>query len=88
MTNKNTGTRCWAFVVWVCVDASQTIPLFVLVRNPHKGPVHEISHETGRERGKEGPREERRRQSAEEREEDSRQGRAVKRSQKVAARTC
>ena len=45
--------RCWAFVVLVCVGASQTIPLSVLARNPHKGPVRE----TGSRRGKEGPKE-------------------------------
>ena len=58
-------TRCWAFVLWVCVSACQTIPLSVLARNPHKELVRKISHETGRRRGKGGPREERTRQSAE-----------------------
>ena len=38
--------------VWVWVNASQRIPLSVLVRNQHKGLAHEISHETGRRRGK------------------------------------
>ena len=41
---------CWAFVVLVCVGASQRIPLSALARNPHKGPALEISHETGRTR--------------------------------------
>ena len=36
-------TLCWAFVVLVCVDASQRIPLSALVRNPHKGPERETS---------------------------------------------
>ena len=52
-------------ILCACAGASQTIHLSVLARNPHKGLVREISHETGRERGKEGPREERRTQSAE-----------------------
>ena len=43
--------RCWGFVVWVWVSASQKIPLSVLARNPHKGFACEISHETGRGRG-------------------------------------
>ena len=47
--------------MWVCVDASQTIPLSVLARNPHK----EFVRETGRERGMEGLREERMRETAE-----------------------
>ena len=42
----------------MCACANQTIPLSVLARDPHKGLVCEISHETGRGRGKEGPREE------------------------------
>ena len=36
---KQAVIRCWAFVAWVCVGASQRISLSVLVRNPHKGPV-------------------------------------------------
>ena len=38
--------------VGVCVGASQRIPLSVLARNPHKGPVRE----TRSGRGNEGPR--------------------------------
>ena len=51
-------TRCWTFVVLVCVGASQMIPLSVLARNLHKRPVHETG--SGR-----GPKEARRTQSAE-----------------------
>ena len=49
-----TVTRWWAFVVWVCVDATQRILLSVLARIQHKGPAREISHVT--RRGNEGPR--------------------------------
>ena len=73
----------------MCVGASQIIPLSVLARNPHKGPVHEISQETGSRRGKEGPRETRIGQSRGKghsqqkgTEETSRQNRSVRRSQK------
>ena len=41
-------TLCWAFVVWVCVGASQRITLSILARNPLKGLVREISHGWGR----------------------------------------
>ena len=62
---------------FLCVFSSQRIPLSVLARNPHKGFVREISHETGSEGGKEGPREGHSQQKGA--EEDSRQERAVKR---------
>ena len=44
---KKIVTRCWAFVVLVCVGTSQTTPLSVLARNPHKGPLRETG--SGRE---------------------------------------
>ena len=44
--------RCWAFIVWVWVSASQRILLSVLAWNPHKGLTREISYETGRRREK------------------------------------
>ena len=45
--------------VSVCVDATQTISLSFLARNPHKGPEDEISCESESGGGKEGPREDR-----------------------------
>ena len=57
--------RCWAFIVSVCVGASQRILLSVLARNPKKGPAHEISHEPGSGWRKESPWEYRRSESAE-----------------------
>ena len=42
----------WHSFLWVWVSASQRIPLFVLARNPHKGPTRKISFETGRRQGK------------------------------------
>ena len=41
------------------MGVGQGIPWSVFARNPHKGLVREISHDTGSERGKEGPREDR-----------------------------
>ena len=38
--------------LWVWVSASQSVPLSVLARNPHKGLTREISYETGRRRMK------------------------------------
>ena len=74
---------------------------FVLARNPHKGLVHEISHETGRRRGKGGPRDirqdrtvsrrERRDQSTEHVSQEMRVGQRGDQStevRKAAARTC
>ena len=40
----------WVASISLCVGASQRIPLSVLARNPHKGLVHEISHEIERMR--------------------------------------
>ena len=51
----NIVVTIWVESVSVGVGASQRIPLSVLARNPHKGLVREISHETERERGKNGP---------------------------------
>ena len=46
-------THSVAFVsVGVGVGASQSIPLSVLARKPHKGLAHEISHETERRQRK------------------------------------
>ena len=60
-------TRCgWCDTMGSFRFCQSESPLSVLARNPHKGLVREISHETGRGWGKEGPR-------------DSRQARAVKR---------
>ena len=36
--------------MWVCLDASKTIPLSILAQNPHKGLVREISQETSQEK--------------------------------------
>ena len=59
MCHADNETRRLAFVMLVCGGASQTIPLSVLVRQPHRGPEREISHEIGSEREKEDPREDR-----------------------------
>ena len=46
----------WVALISLCVGvgASQTIPLSVLARKPHRGLAREISHETWRGRGKKG----------------------------------
>ena len=61
--DKNDATL-WAASVSLCVGACQRILLFVLARNPHKGPAHAISHETRSGRVKECPKKDRRGQSA------------------------
>ena len=55
MTIELSVVTQWVAFVSVGVGASQKIPSSVLARNPHRGLMREISHETGRERGKEGP---------------------------------
>ena len=98
---NNAVTRCGAFVVWVCVGASQMTSLSLLARNPHKGLAREISHEIRSGRGKEGLREQSAGESSQEK--DSQQKGAEQVSQemrvgqrgdqstevrKAAARTC
>ena len=88
----------WVAFVSVGVGASQRIPLSVLVRNPHKEPVREISHETGSGGGKEGPRKTgqsaegiRRDQSTEQVSQEMRVGQRGDQStevRKVTAKTC
>ena len=67
----------WVATVSVGVGASQRIPLSVLARNRHKGPVREISHETGSSQGRKVR--ERQKETAELAAETSRQNRPVKR---------
>ena len=54
---KRNMTRCIAICFHLCWCHSDD--LFVLARNPQKGPEDEISRETGSGRGKEGQREDR-----------------------------
>ena len=55
----------WVAFISVGVGKCQSEDYFVLLQNPHKWLVHEISHLTGRGRRKEGPRVKRRSQSSE-----------------------
>ena len=67
-TSKTLTVTWWVAFVSVGVGASQRIPLSVLAWNPHKGLVHNISHETRRGWGREGPRDKVTEQSSEEKE--------------------
>ena len=71
--------RWWVFDlwVWVWVSASQSIPLSVFARNPHKGLAREISYEIGRRRGKA------RSQSIEQRRVSDRQGKVTVRERQL-----